>query len=224
MQIIPAIIPKSFQELEEKLEIIKGLVSFVHVDITDGKFGHDKSWPIEADKGEFAEILSQKRGLPFWEEMDYEIHLMTEDPISYAKEWVVAGASRIIFHVERLNYENDIQFLDQIKTEGLVEIGIAIDADTSVDTLHNYFEVADFIHVMTIPSIGAQGIAFDERGLEHIKWIKQNHPHLPVSADGSMNPETIPLAIEAGAERFVVGSYIFSNTNPRAAIEELQSL
>lgn len=224
MQIIPAIIPKSFKELEEKLETINGVASFVHIDVIDGKFVGKPSWPFVGDRGEFLAIKKQERGFPFWEEMDFEVHLMVEDPLSFVREWIDAGATKIIMHVETLDYKNDILALEQLKAEGVVELGFAINADTEIDKLEPFFGVADFVQVMTISKIGVQGIAFDERGLEHIKWTKQNHPNIPISVDGGMNPETIPLAVDLGAERIVVGSYIFANTNPRQAIEELQSL
>jgi ribulose-phosphate 3-epimerase len=196
----------------------------VHLDVIDGNFVGKPSWPFVGDRGEFLAIKKQERGFPFWEEMDFEVHLITADPLSLVREWVDAGATKIIMHIETLDYENDILALEQLKAEGVVELGFAINADTEIDRLAPFFEVADFVQVMTISKIGAQGAAFDERGLEHIKWIRQNNPHVPIAVDGSMNPETIPLAVDLGAERIVVGSYIFANSNPRAALEELQNL
>ncbi len=45
-----------------------------------------------------------------------------------------------------------------------------------------------------------------------------------VSVDGGMNPNTIPLVLDAGADRVIVGSFIFKNVNPREAVEEIKSL
>jgi ribulose-phosphate 3-epimerase len=224
MTIIPAIIPKSCKDLEEKLEVVKGLVSSVHIDITDGKYAGVASWPIEHDRGEFLKIRNQEMGMPHWEDFDFEVHLMTVDPTSYVNEWIEAGATRIVLHVESLNYKDDIQFLDKIKTEGLVEIGIAVNADIDINDLTLFLEVADFVHIMTIPEVGFQGATFDQRGVENIKWVKQNHPNMIVSVDGAMNPDTIEIVRDAGADRVIVGSYIFKNPNPREAVAELQSL
>lgn len=224
MEIIPAIIPKSFRHLEEKLEMVKGLVSSFHIDITDGKMGGDESWPFRGDKGEFNSIKNQELGMPFWEDFDFEVHLMTRDPLSFAREWIEIGATRLIFHVETMNYDEDIQFLDQLKTEGLVEIGIAINADTEIDDLKPFLEVADFIQVMTIREIGHQGAPFDSRGIDNIIWIKENLPNMTVSVDGAMQPETIEIALNAGADRIIVGSFIFSSVNPRDTLEELKAL
>jgi len=222
--IIPAIIPKSYNDLKEKLQIVAGAVDFVHIDVTDGSMGGKASWPIEGDKGDWANILNQEVGLPLWEDIDYEVHFMTEDPLTYVKDWVEAGATRVILQVESLDYERDIQFLDQLKSEGLVEIGIAIKADTNIEELDNYYHIADFIQAMTIAKIGAQGAEFDKKGLDNISEIFKKVPTMVISVDGAMNPETAGYAIESGAERIVVGSYIFKSVNPLEAIEEMKSL
>lgn len=223
-EIIPAIIPKSFQDLEEKMKSVSGLCDFIHIDITDGKFGGVQSWPYVGDKGEFKSILKQERGMPFWDEFDYEIHLMIENPISALREWIEAGATRIILHCEALDYDNDIQLLDQIKTEGLVQIGIAINAETPNDDLKPYFQVADFIQVMTIPSVGLQGASFDPRGIDKVQWIKKNYREMVVSVDGAMRPETAEIALGADVDRIVTGSFIFASENPREALEEMREI
>ncbi len=224
-EIIPAIIPKSFSNLLQEAEKIKDLINCIHVDITDGNIGEGKpSWPFENDRGDFNEILSQKKGLPFWEDVDYEVHLMTLNPLSYVKDWISAGASRIIVHLDSLNYENDIQFLDQIKSEGLVELGLAIDSQNDLEQIKDYLHAFDFIHVMTISSIGAQGLPFDESSLGQIKQLRSDYPHMIISVDGAMNADRIPLVLESEVSRIVVGSYIFKSTNPRETLREIKEL
>jgi pentose-5-phosphate-3-epimerase len=45
MEIIPAILPRDFAEIEEKVELIKGLCPLVQIDICDGKFVTSTTWP-----------------------------------------------------------------------------------------------------------------------------------------------------------------------------------
>ena len=47
--IIPAIMPTSTGDLESKLVQVAGLVPVVQIDIMDGKFVHDVSWPYTED-------------------------------------------------------------------------------------------------------------------------------------------------------------------------------
>ncbi|MEK7208023.1 MAG: hypothetical protein AAB699_00565 [Patescibacteria group bacterium] len=46
MEIIPAILPKTFREIEEKTLLIAGLVDTVQVDIVDGVFAPNTTWPF----------------------------------------------------------------------------------------------------------------------------------------------------------------------------------
>jgi hypothetical protein len=54
IEIIPAILPKSFAELEEGLSRLRGVVPFVQIDFV-GK-----------------NVLSEQESIPLWEEFDFE--------------------------------------------------------------------------------------------------------------------------------------------------------
>ena len=218
-EIIPAILPKNFRELEKSLEIVHGAVSSVQIDVTDGKFAGVESWPLSKEDENFLEILRQERGMPFWEDFDFEIDLMVRDPLSCVDDWIQAGATRIVFHIETLDLDKDALLLDQLKTEGLIQVGFAINIDTPNEILKEYFQYADFIQVMGIAKIGFQGEGFNNECLQKIVWI-----NMIVSVDGGMNDETIQQVFDVGADRAVVGSYILKSTNPRETIAELQSL
>lgn len=224
IEIIPAVIPYSFRELEEKLEVVRGISNFVQIDVVDGKFASPASWPIVKIDQNFESIVREERGMPFWEDMDFEIDLMVRDPFSIARDFITAGASRIIFHADTLKLEEDKILLDQLKSEGLAEIGIAVRSSTNPELIKDLLEFADFFQVMTVDPIGVQGSNFDEKALEKIKLIRSWLPNILISCDGAMNPETIDLCMQSGAERFVVGSYIFNSENPRMALEDLKSM
>ena len=72
-EIIPAIIPKSFAELEDKLSLVQGLAPLVQIDILDGKMTGEKSWPnIVPNDPDFLRIIHEEEGFPFWENFDFE--------------------------------------------------------------------------------------------------------------------------------------------------------
>ena len=50
IEIIPAIMPRSFQELREAAESVNGLVGTAQIDIMDGIFVPEKSWPYSEDE------------------------------------------------------------------------------------------------------------------------------------------------------------------------------
>ena len=46
-EIIPAILPQDFADLEEKLGMVAGRVSTVHVDVMDKTLTTESSWPYK---------------------------------------------------------------------------------------------------------------------------------------------------------------------------------
>jgi len=44
IEIIPAIIPKFFQEIEEKIKLVEPYVDWVQLDVMDGKFVNNLTW------------------------------------------------------------------------------------------------------------------------------------------------------------------------------------
>ncbi len=45
IEIIPAIIAKSFEDLKEKMALVDGLAQTVQLDVCDGKFVPSQCWP-----------------------------------------------------------------------------------------------------------------------------------------------------------------------------------
>lgn len=157
MKIIPAVLPYSFSELKEKLEFLKGVSDFVQIDITDGCFAGKASWPVNKPDENFKAIVRQEEGMPFWEDFEFEIDLMCENPFSLARDFISAGVARIIFHIDSLVGEEDLLLLDQIKTEGVVEVGLGIHVDLEEEEIKKFLPYADFVQVMGIKRIGFQG-------------------------------------------------------------------
>ncbi|MBI3020251.1 MAG: hypothetical protein HYY60_02925 [Parcubacteria group bacterium] len=50
-EIIPAIMPRSFTELREYVEQVKGIVNVIQIDVMDGVFVPEKSWPYTDGDG-----------------------------------------------------------------------------------------------------------------------------------------------------------------------------
>ncbi|MSR71435.1 MAG: hypothetical protein EXS50_02050 [Candidatus Taylorbacteria bacterium] len=220
MEIIPAIMPKNFEELSEKAGLVRGLVDFVQVDIMDGKLTKHSSWPYKKTPDVYFDALkNESKGLPFWEDLDYEFDLMVVNPEEVVRDFVNSGASRIIIHVETITNWTDI--IEVLKEK--VEIGLAIGISTPIDILEPYINDIDFIQCMGIARIGLQGEPFDEKVLEKISQIKSLYPDKIVSVDGGVHEDSAPILIASGADRLVVGSSIFESGDVEEAIENLKS-
>jgi len=103
MNIIPAIIPKNFEELEEKMASVSKLVPLVQLDVLDGSLVSLRSWPYQSPSKRdafFDAIIREEQGFPLWQEVEFEAHLMVNNPERMISDWVSAGASRIIVEIE----------------------------------------------------------------------------------------------------------------------------
>ncbi|MCX6738795.1 MAG: hypothetical protein NT098_01925 [Candidatus Parcubacteria bacterium] len=217
IEIIPAVMPQSFQELEEKIGSVRRRVKTVHLDVMDGTVTPSINWPF-SEKGleEMKKITSGEVGLPFWKDVNYEVDLMMQNPEESFAEWVNAGFHRIIVHAETTQ-----KLLSLIKEwKGVVEIGIAIWMETNNEDVYKYIDAgADFVQFMGIFQIGFQGNPFDGRVFEKISKMREVYPELPISVDGGVSLETAPKLLEAGADRLVVGSAIFKNKSEFEGID-----
>ncbi len=71
---------------------------------------------------------------------------------------------------------------------------------------------------------GFYGGKFLPEILEKVKFLRKLKPHLDIEVDGGVNPKTVKMIIEAGANLLVCGSYIFHSKDPKKALKNLQAL
>ena len=219
MEILPAIMPDTYADFEEKAGKVKGLVYFAQIDIMDGAFVPSRSWPYVEDGAVEEEIR-----LPFRKELQYEVDLMVADPYRAALAWIRAGVSRILFHVESV--ADPKRFIESLLVEhsGALEVGVAIGLETSNDVLEYCLYDIDVVQFMGIARIGYQKEPFDERVLTKIAQLRQKHPETIISVDGGVNFETAPRLMRAGATRLVSGSAIYTAQNIAEAIQKFQKI
>lgn len=212
VEIIPAILPKSFNGLEGNLSRIRGVARAVQIDVCDGVFVPNTTWPY-ADRAVFETIISEKEGLPFWEDFDFEIDLMVQFAKADALEWVQAGAARIIVHVESEDAHDALEALQEFRSlDGGpgIEVALAISLDTPIEKLESLVQYGSEIQVMGIARIGFQGELFDERAIARVRELKQLYPDFTIGVDGGVTLGIVGVLVEAGATRIAVGSALFT--------------
>lgn len=210
--IVPAVIPSSAAEVVAHAERLQFSPEF-HLDIVDGQFVPTVSWPIEpaGDPLEVRAVLDA---------FTLEVDLMVSNPLPLAEAWVVAGADMLVFHAETLSLAQFRSFAEYSDAS----VGISINGATPLATLLEYAAVADYVQLMGIYDIGAQGQPLDESLFEKIAAVKIEYPSLPISVDGSVNAATIERMYDAGADRFICGSAITLQADPAAAHAALSAL
>ncbi len=223
-KIIPAILPADYFELEKHLERVKGVTDFVQIDICNGTYTPSKTWPFTHTPDiYFDKMVSQEEGMPFWEDIDFEIDLMVMNPEEVYEEFIQIGPSRIIFHFETM--KDPLAFITKLKEEQqLIEIGIAFSNDTRAMDHRDVIEIADVVQFMGISKIGFQGQPFDERVLEQVREIREAFPEKIIAVDGSVNDDTLSELSDAGVNHFVTGSAFFNTNNLIETLEDFESM
>jgi len=222
-RIIPAILPTDFFDLQKHLERVKGVSKFVQIDICNSTYTLSKTWPFTHTPDiYFDKLVSQEEGMPFWEEIDFELDLMIKNPEEMYEQFLQIGPKRMIFHFETM--KNPLEFLKKVKEEGFVEVGIAFSNDTRAIDHPDLIEIADVVQCMGINKIGYQRQSFDERVLTQVEEIRAQFPEKLIAVDGSVNEDTLSELSEAGVNHFVVGSAFFETENLISTLEDFKDL
>tara|TARA_Y100000590_G_scaffold456021_1_gene605728 strand:- start:92 stop:751 length:660 start_codon:yes stop_codon:yes gene_type:complete len=215
--IIPAVLPTTIHDVERRVGLVKDYVDRFHVDVADGYFAPVETWPIINRNG-FQDIVNGDRRLPNYEDVDYEIHLMVQDPEDHIDEWIAAGATAIIAHSSMLEAPHLVN--KKLKSSG-VEFGIAVTPTEYQMVDDSLFELADFVLVMGSDNIGHHGVSLSDESVEIIKTIAKNYQK-PIGIDIGVNRNTIDRLHNAGATRFVSGSAVFGTADIDDSLDKLQ--
>ncbi len=207
VEIIPAILAKDEKELRRKVESVDGLCEMVQIDVMDGKFVDNETW---ADPDRF-----RKMPLP----MPYEVHLMVKDPLERLDAWSLAGCQRVLIHAESVG--DLAEALRVAKSYGM-EAGISINPETSVADVEGAVAEADVVQVMGVHP-GWMGQAFQDVAVEKVAELREKFPELVIEVDGGVAVGIARRLADAGADRLVSGSAVFSSGAPAKALDALRA-
>ena len=189
--VVPAIIAQSQGELESMLELLRGKVERVMLDVMDGVFVPNRS-------------LDFQFTLP--EGFEYEAHLMVVEPLERICD-MAGKVGSIILHIETL--EDVRAAIEYVKNLELKMI-LALNPETGVDRVEPYLGEVDGVLVMTVAP-GRYGGRFLPETLAKCRRIRKMHGTIPIEVDGGMNPENARAAREAGANIIASGSFIMKS-------------
>jgi len=213
--IAPSILSADFGKINEEIASIDSYSDLIHVDVMDGHFVPN----ITFGPGQVGHMRSKK---PF------DVHLMIENPDKYLGEFAKGVKSAVgeelytqsylVVHQEAVK---DLPAtLKAIKALGM-RAGVALNPDTSWDTIENILDDIDMVVCMTVnPGFGGQ--KFIDSVMPKVIKLKELKPKLLIEIDGGVNDQTSKLCKEAGADVLVAGNYVFSSPDRKVAIESLR--
>lgn len=153
-----------------------------------------------------------------------DAHLMIENPMNKVDWFIDAGVDLIYIHVESERYV--AKTLAHIRERG-VKSGIAINPDTSIETVREMLNLCDYVLFMTVnPGFSGQKlIEFTKDKLKRLAALKDQYG-FKIVIDGACSPAVIHELGELGADGFVLGtSALFGKGRPyKEIMEELRQL
>lgn len=213
MKIAPSILSADFSKLGEDIrEVDAGGADYIHVDVMDGHFVPNITLgpPI-------VKAIRPITGLPL------DVHLMISEPAKYVDAFADAGADYITVHVEADPHIH--RTIQLIKNRG-VKAGVVLNPGTASELIKPLIADIDMVLLMTVnPGFGGQAFipSVVTKIKEIRKWADELNPALEIEVDGGINPETIAVCAEAGADVFVAGSAIYNQSDRKKAIEDLKA-
>lgn len=206
--IAPSMLKCDFGNLHREVELLDATdAPVLHWDVMDGHFVPNLSYG--------AMLIERVRPLT---SAFFDAHLMISNPEKYVDDYIKAGCDSITVHIEALPEPQGL--LDQLHSAGVVP-GLAISPQTPLEKIEPYLASCGLVLVMSVePGFGGQ--SFIETSPERIRQLKSMiSPETILSVDGGVDPGTIGAAARAGANYFVVGSAIFSQSDYSNAVSEL---
>ena len=214
MLIAPSILNADNLNLETDIkDAIAAGISRFHIDIMDGYFVPNLSFGPQL-------VEDFKREFPM---TDAEIHLMSDNPDDLVPAFVNAGADLVELHYEAMSEKKLDYWLDYLISND-VKTSLAINPDTPSDVVSKFASKLDQVLVMTVhPGFGGQKFITDSA--EKIKQVREIvGPDTVIEVDGGVNDQTIKIAKDAGADIFVVGSYLYKDGDIANQVRKLEKV
>lgn len=195
----PSILAADFACLGEQVKLCEVAgADMLHVDVMDGRFVPNISFGFVV-----MEALKRTTTLPL------DVHLMLVEPEKFIPEFVAAGASTLMFHLEATH--NAYRAVQHIRGLG-AKPGVVINPGTPVEMVEPLLEELEQVLLMTVnPGFGGQSFIPQSLGrLRKLKALRDRlNPQCRIEVDGGINLQTAPESIAAGADILVAGSVVF---------------
>jgi ribulose-phosphate 3-epimerase len=210
-RINPSILAADFVNLERDIASI-ATADLVHVDVMDNHFVPNLTFGPQM-VGRIQDVSP----------IPLDVHLMIDDPDQWAPAYAELGAYSVTFHVEAAS--DSVALARRLRAIG-ARAGIAVKPGTDIRPYLELLPEFDQILVMTVePGFGGQ--SFMPETMPKLQALRAavaaSGLDVWLQVDGGIDPTTIEIARDAGADTFVAGSAVFRSPDRADAIAQLRA-
>ena len=211
IRITPSILNADFSRLNEEIDSIAAVSDLLHLDVMDDIFVPNFTFDFEAA----SKIISESS-------LAVDAHLMVADVDLIAVQYAELGCASVTIHAEATT--NIPQTLKNIRRAG-ARSSLGIKPNTQIEQYAEFIDDLDMFLIMTVePGFGGQ--KFMENMMEKVRTTRRMIGDRPIwlQVDGGISLQTIEMALEAGADTFVVGSAVFNAPDPAQMVVDIRKL
>jgi ribulose-phosphate 3-epimerase len=209
IRITPSILNADFSRLNEEIDSIAKVSDLLHLDVMDNAFVPNFTFDFEAA----SKIISESS-------LAVDAHLMVADVDLIAVQYAELGCASVTIHAEAT--ENIPQTLKNIRAAGS-RSSLGIKPNTQIEQYADCIDLVDMFLIMTVePGFGGQ--KFMDNMMDKVRKTRTMIGDRPIwlQVDGGISMQTIEMALEAGADTFVVGSAVFNAPDPAQMVIDIR--
>jgi ribulose-phosphate 3-epimerase len=209
IRITPSILNADFSRLNEEIDSIAQVSDLLHLDVMDNVFVPNFTFDFAA-----ASKIIQESSLAV------DAHLMVADVDLIAVQYAELGCASVTIHAEATKYIT--QTLKNIRAAGS-RSSLGIKPNTQIEQYADCIDLVDMFLIMTVePGFGGQ--KFMENMMDKVRKTRTLIGDRPIwlQVDGGISMSTIEMALEAGADTFVVGRAVFNAPDPAQMVVDLR--
>lgn len=209
IRITPSILNADFSRLNEEIDSIAQVSDLLHLDVMDDIFVPNFTFDFAAA----SKIISESS-------LAVDAHLMVADVDQIAVAYAELGCASVTIHAEAT--KNIASTLKNIRAAGS-RSSLGIKPKTSIEDYAEFVELVDMYLIMTVePGFGGQ--RFMENMMDKVRRTRKIIGDRPIwlQVDGGISINTIEMALDAGADTFVVGSAVFNAPDPAQMVVDIR--
>lgn len=213
IKLVPSINVSNLNDLKEKINILKDLTNYFHLDIAKKEFtGNYETWSNPA----YLDLIN--------EELLFDLHLMIYLRPQEILKWSKPNIKNFIVHLEVCsNFDALLKICKKLKKK----IFVVWSPDINFEMIEKYLNYINGLLILGVKpgKSGQELIAETYMRLDFIKNLKlSRNLKLEIMVDGGINTDNLKKICQYLPDFIIMGNSIYGQSDPQKAFLELNSL